>query len=124
MPAALPPPSSSGKSKALQSYICDLETEKLELQRGLQKQCELVSKLASEQEEASSQFQAVADAKAALERDLKECQAALAVQVRSRSNAELLSLFLRALGSRISFVAVPVRQLICRLAGCRAARVV
>lgn len=80
--AALPPPSTTERPRALQAYICDLETEKLELQRGLEKQSALVERLAGEHHDATSRFQAVADERSAFERDLKECRAVLAEQVR------------------------------------------
>jgi chromosome segregation ATPase len=79
--AALVPPASTDKSRALHAYICDLETEKLELQRGLQRQSELVERIASEHQDSTSRFATVAEERDRLERDLNECRASLAVQV-------------------------------------------
>ena len=78
----LPPHSSSDKSRALQAYICDLEKEKLELQRGLEKQSALVERLAGEHHDATSQFQAVSDERVRFEKELQECRASLAEHVR------------------------------------------
>jgi chromosome segregation ATPase len=75
--------SADNSTRALQEYICDLEVEKLALQRGLQQQSELVERLAAEHQDATERFQAVADERAQFEKELRECQGALAEQVRS-----------------------------------------
>jgi hypothetical protein len=55
--------------------------EKLELQRGLQQQSEIVERLAAEHQDATERFQAVADERAKFQKELRECQAVLAAQV-------------------------------------------
>ena len=79
----LPPPSQSDKSRALHAYVNDLEAEKVQLQRGLEKQTAMVEKLAAEHHDATSQFAAVAEARDQLESELAECRTALSEQVGS-----------------------------------------
>jgi peptidoglycan hydrolase CwlO-like protein len=79
----LPPPPASNldKSRALQAYVSDLESQKFELQRGLQQQAAAVARLADDHAAASARFESVAAERDHLADELAKCQAALGEQV-------------------------------------------
>lgn len=70
--------SASGTNfKALQQYVADLESEKFELQRGLQRQMELVRKLADDHQDAENHLAACKAEAAELREELQKANASL-----------------------------------------------
>lgn len=72
----------SARFSTLQAYIADLEAEKFELQRGLQKQQATMAALAEDQRANDERFQSLKSEHSQLESDVQQYAQALSAKVR------------------------------------------